>query len=92
MANHKTYSISIRLRRTTIEDAFVSVPVNDEIMQDTPNERGEFFIDGQKVMAVAVRLGTDAATRWKREGEPTVEPHPLQIAPNEDPGDSTKIH
>jgi hypothetical protein len=88
----KTYSISIRLRRTTHEETFVSVPVTDAVKQDTPDEQGRFFLDGRKVMEAAVRLAVDRNTAWRLEGEPIVEPHPVQTAPNEDPGDTTKIH
>ena len=88
----RTYSISIRLRRTTHEEAFVSVPVTDAVKQDTPDDQGRFFLDGRKVMDVAVRLGAEHNISWRREGEPVVEPHPVQAAPNEDRGDVSKIH
>ena len=92
MAENRTYSISIRLRRTTYEESFVLVPVTDAVRQDTPDKQGRFFLDGNKVMEAAVRLGADPATRWRTEGQPTVELHPVQVAPNDDAGDSTKIH
>ncbi|HEY7406146.1 MAG TPA: hypothetical protein VIB39_21655 [Candidatus Angelobacter sp.] len=92
MAENKTYSISVRLRRTTYEETFVSVPVTDALRQNTPDAQGRYFLDGAKVMEAAVGLGTGPDTNWRPEGTPVVEPHPVQTAPNDDPGDSGKIH
>ena len=92
MAGNKTYSISFRLRRTTHEDAFVSVPVTDEVMQNAPDQQGHRRLDVDKLIREAISLGHDAKIRWRLEGEPVLEPHPIQVAPNEDPGDPSKIH
>ena len=83
MAEPKTYSISVRLRRTTVESAFVKVPVNADAMQPTPDQDGKFRLDPEKVMEVAVNLGAQKSTQWIVEGEPIVEPHPIQVAPPE---------
>ena len=48
MSEPKTYSISYRLRRTTIEEAFVSVPVNEDIFEAAPDEAGYRHIDREK--------------------------------------------
>jgi hypothetical protein len=61
-------------------------------MQETPDEQGYRRLDVDKLMAAAVRLGSDSNTRWRLESKPILEPHPIQVAPNEDTGDSSKIH
>jgi hypothetical protein len=92
VGENKTYSISFRLRRTTHEDAFVSVPVTDAVMQDTPDEQGHRRLDVDKLSRAAISLASDSKIRWRPEGDPILELHPIQVAPNEDPGDSSKIH
>lgn len=92
MADKGTYSICFRLRRTNHEEAFVSVPVTEEILEDNPDEHGHRELDAEKLMQAAIRLGADPDTRWRVEGKPIVEVHPVQIAPNEDSGDPSKIH
>lgn len=83
MSEKRTYSISIRLRRTSVEEAFVSVPVEPQIMHSQPDEKGSFHIDPDKVVAQAVLLGRDPATVWTLETQPMIEPHPIQMAPPE---------
>ena len=85
MTERKTYSISVRLRRTVTEEAFVSVPLDAEITDPTPDKGGQFHVDGNKLMKAAVRLGTDPDTQWSPEREPTVEPHPIQSPPSSKP-------
>jgi hypothetical protein len=92
MAEKPSYSISIRLRRTIYQEAFVSVPVDDAVKQDAPDAQGRFSLDGDKVMSVAARLGKNPTTHWITEGDPVIEVHPVQTAPNDDLGDPTKIH
>ena len=92
MAEKRTYSISFRLRRTTYEEVFVSVPVTDDLWQDTPDHQGRVRLDGKKAMDAALRLGADPEICWKSEGTPIIELHPVQTAPNDNPGDSNKIH
>jgi hypothetical protein len=92
VAGSKTYSISFRLRRTTYEDAFVSVPVTDEVMQDKTDEQGHRRLDADKLSRAALCLASNSKTRWRAEGDPILELHPIQVAPNEHPGDSSKIH
>ena len=92
MPEKRTYSISFRLRRTTYEEAFVSVPVTDDLWQDTPDEQGRVHLDGKKAMEAALHLGADPEICWRLEGTRLVELHPIQVAPNEGSGDSSKIH
>lgn len=81
MDENRTYSISLRLRRTITEEAFVQVPVNEDIMQAGVDDQGYHHIDPQKLMQAAVRLGNDAATTWRVESPPVIEPHPIQAPP-----------
>src|SRR5271168_2092272 len=78
MSERKTYSISVRLRRTVTEEAFVSVPLNSEVWDPVPDKDGQLHVDGMKVMEVAVHLGLYPGAHWVREDEPRVEPHPIQ--------------
>jgi hypothetical protein len=81
MMERKTYSIIVRFQRTVMEEAFVGVPLNAEVVDPTPDESGQRHVDGKKVMEVAVRMGADPNTRWAVEGEPTIEPHPIESPP-----------
>jgi hypothetical protein len=76
-----TFSISVRLRRTKTETAHVSVPISDELTR--PNDEGEGRkLDVDKIMNAALELGKSESTKWEQEGEPQIEPHPLQSAPD----------
>ena len=92
MTGKRTYSISFRLRRTTYEEAFVSVPVTDDLWQVTPDEQGRIHLDSNKAMEVALSLGARPEICWRLEGTSLVELHPVQVAPNEGSGHSSKIH
>lgn len=83
MDERKTYSISVRLRRTITEEAFVSVPVNSEVIDPVPDQDGSHHIDGKKLTEVAVRMGTDSGVQWVAEGQSHVEVHPVQTRPPE---------
>jgi hypothetical protein len=75
-----TFSVSVRLRRKTTETARVSVPITDDLTQ--PNDEGEGRkLDGEKIMKAALELGRLESTRWEQEGQPQIEPHPLQTPP-----------
>ena len=77
----KTYSISVRLKRTKIEYAFVSVPMDGTVMEPDPEDATKLRVNGEKVFETAKRMGTETTVLWAREGEPLIEIHPLQIAP-----------
>jgi hypothetical protein len=77
-----TYSVSWRLRRITVEYAYVSVFVGDDMVK--PDEQGVGRIDVQAMTRRAVALGYQPEVVWYRE-EQRVEPHPLQKAP--EPGE-----
>jgi hypothetical protein len=73
-----TYSISLRLRRITVEYAYVNVPVVGDVVK--PDEQGVGRIDGAELTRRAVEMGQRSEVAWYRE-EQRVEPHPLQKAP-----------
>jgi hypothetical protein len=75
-----SYSVQIRLRRTTVECAYILVPVTSELMTDDNR------IDPEKLMRQATDLGRQAFIRWYPE-ELRVEPHPIQkpCDPGEEP-------
>ena len=75
----RTYSISVRLQRTTTEEAYLSVPVDEAIMQDEPAADGNYRIDPGKLWAAAIRLA-EHSTNWTIEDQ-QVNPHPVQKAP-----------
>ncbi len=77
----KTYSISVRLRRTKIEYAFVSVPMDGSVMERDPEDTNKFRVNGEKVFEFAKTMGTDAGILWAQETEPLIEIHPWQVAP-----------
>jgi hypothetical protein len=81
MGEKKTYSISVRLLRTKGEYAFVSVPVNEHIWEQHPDDPKKQQVNGEKVFEIARSMGRDASVLWAREGEPLIEVHPWQIAP-----------
>ena len=83
MTEAKTYSICIRLRRTTIEDAFVRVPVTGEVIR-APDKEGKLQLDTDKIVKAALLLGNSSATQWTKEDQPLVEPHPVQLPPPHD--------
>ena len=75
----RTYSISVRLRRTTTEETYLSVPVDEAIMQDEPAADGNYRIDPGKLWAEAIRLA-EQSSNWMIEDR-QVAPHPVQQAP-----------
>ena len=70
MEEKRTYSISVRLRRTKVEYAFVSVPVNEEIWEQHPDDPKKRRINGEKVFEIAQRMGSDPSVLWA-QGERT---------------------
>jgi hypothetical protein len=77
----KTYSLTLRVRRTTYEDAYVSVPVTSAILKQ--KEDGTLGIDFEAFVAEAVRISQDPRVEWKVEEHKT-EPHPIQGPKPED--------
>jgi hypothetical protein len=77
-------SVSWRLQRVTIEYAYVSVPVADDLVQ--PDDQGVNRLDAQAMARKAVEMGDSPEVVWYREGQ-QVELHPLQKA--RDSGESS---
>ncbi|WP_329270753.1 hypothetical protein [Streptomyces sp. NBC_01451] len=75
-----SYSVSFRLRRTVVEERYVSVPITDAVMQTEPDEDGAYHVDTGKLVAAAIRLGQDDADWLPEEREVTL--HPIQKAPD----------
>ena len=73
----ETYCISLRLRRTTVEDAYVNVPLTEAITKLV--EDGSRRIDTDAFAREGIRLGQDARVQWQVEAA-TVECHPVQQA------------
>lgn len=76
-----TYSISMRLRRTRIEYAFVSVPIDEHVLERDPEDSTKVRINPERVGEVAKRLGMDGNVLWAEEISPLIEIHPIQTAP-----------
>lgn len=73
----RSYSIAVRIRRTTVEFVHVRVPITEAVVSDD-------HLDPDKVFAAAVELGkADPALRWLSDTDPVVEIHPLQTPPPE---------
>lgn len=70
----QTYSIVLRVRRATYEDAYVAVPVTDAILKQ--NEDGTSGINPEAFVVEAVRLSHDQRVEWRRETS-EIEPHPI---------------
>ncbi|MEV6756910.1 hypothetical protein [Streptomyces sp. NPDC051214] len=74
-----SYSISVRLQRTTLEEAYVSVPVTEALMREEPGEDGSYGLDTDKFVAAAIEL--QGGADWVPE-EQRVTLHPIQQAPD----------
>ncbi|MCE9621467.1 MAG: hypothetical protein K8R99_03875 [Actinomycetia bacterium] len=74
-----TQSISVRLRRTVVQEGYVSVPVTEDLLQPADAD-GTRFLDGAKVLAAATLL--EPVDGWLPEGS-EVEVHPIQKAPDD---------
>jgi hypothetical protein len=76
----ESLSVSVRLRRTTVEEAYVSVLVTDEMWKPA-DSAGKRSLDADKVFHEALEMGADADTAWMPDGEPVIEHHPIQNPP-----------
>jgi hypothetical protein len=75
-----TLSMSVRLRRLRTETTEVSVPITPGVM--SPDEAGGGpKLDVDKIIEAALQLGKLDSTKWEIEGEPEVQLHPVQNAP-----------
>jgi hypothetical protein len=71
------HSIAVRVRRTTVEEVHVRVPVTEAVVTDD-------HLDGTKVFAAALQVAAvDSTLYWLADGELVVEIHPVQTPPPE---------
>ena len=71
----------MRLRRTTVEYAFVSVPMDSNVMEPDPEGHNKYRVNPEKVVEIAKRMGNETDLLWARESDPLIEVHPWQTAP-----------
>lgn len=77
----KTYSIALRVRRITVEDAYVAVPVTDAIMKS--KDDGTSTIDFEAFVTEAIRISNAPRVDWRMESSHS-EAHPEQGPKPED--------
>jgi hypothetical protein len=73
-----TSSVSICLQRTTLEEAFVSVPVTADLIVLQPDETGR--LDVPKLWERAMVMGQNSDVVWRIESQ-QVKAHPIQKPP-----------
>jgi len=81
MEPKNTYSISVRLKRTKSEYAFVSVPIDGNVLEPDPDDPSQLRINTERLSEAARRMGSEATVPWVQEREPVIEIHPWQTAP-----------
>lgn len=74
----QAYSVSVRLRRTTLESAFVGVPVSPDVIIVQPDGSGK--LDAEKLFARAIEMGHKSECVWEAESV-DVQLHPIQMPP-----------
>lgn len=67
-----SYSVQLRVKRTTIEDAYISVPVTQDIMKPQPDDKGNYSIDFDAFVKKGVELAANSQVDWKVEQVSTV--------------------
>ena len=86
----KTYSMQLRLKRTIIEDCYISVPLTSLMMRE--KEDGSLGIDVEKFIKEGIKLSENYEVDWRIE-DSIIEAHPIQavrpeerklFAPNDD--------
>lgn len=81
MSKPITHSVQARVRRVTIEDAFLAVPVTEAVLNEQPD--GSFRLNGEAVFREATRIAADLRVPWQAEFIEIV-PHPTQCPRPED--------
>ncbi|GAA4036571.1 hypothetical protein GCM10022409_21860 [Hymenobacter glaciei] len=71
----QTYSVQLRLRRVIHEDAYVSVLIDEKVVQ--LQKDGTSTIDFEKFVAEAIRISAAPEVDWQVEGIQT-DAHPIQ--------------
>ena len=72
--------MSVRLRRVRTETTTVSVPITEEVMRRDDQGDG-LKMDVDKIIEAALQLGRFDSIEWEIEGEPEIQLHPIQNAP-----------
>lgn len=73
-------SIPVRVRKVTVEDAYIRVPIMPEMLE--PDGDGTYSINSEVFTQWAMRVANDPKVQWKFE-ELSVELHEnQQAAPN----------
>lgn len=75
-----SYSIALRVQRTTIEYAYLRIPITEAVVDEQPNGSGR--INAEKLVAEGQRMAQSPEMIWYSESQ-TIEPHPWQQAPSE---------
>jgi hypothetical protein len=70
-----TYSIQLRLQRTTTEHCFVSVPVTSDIIDQQADGTGR--VNFERMTAAAIQIATLQDVQWHTE-DSVIQPHPIQ--------------
>ena len=70
-----TYSVLVRLQRTVVLDAYVSVPVTDALLVEQAD--GTARLDTEKLFVAARQQGDDPRVDWQAESADT-QIHPVQ--------------
>ena len=79
---NETYSVMLRVRRITYEDAYISVPVSAAIMKRMKMALWVLMLS-EAFVAEALRLSDDERVEWRFESAQRV-PHPIQMPKPED--------
>lgn len=65
----ETYSVLVHLQRTVVLDAYVSVPVTEELLREEAD--GTHRLNTDKLFAAARELGNDRRVDWQVESSDT---------------------
>lgn len=71
----QTASIQLRVRRISVEDAYVAVPVTSTIVDAQPDGSGRINVEA--FVAEALRISSDPRVQWQVEST-EVSAHPQQ--------------
>ncbi len=70
-------SIVLRVRRTIVQDAHISVPLSDFLLRAEPEPDGSRRLDFDAFVAEGLRLSNDPGVEWQEEHSETIA-HPMQ--------------
>lgn len=70
----RSYSVAVRIRRTTVEFVHVRVPVTDAVVTDD-------HLDGAKIFAAAIDIAKTTSLAWLSDEAAVIDVHPIQTPP-----------